>query len=190
MSEVQSTFRLKPGVQVPDFSLPDAYGKIFTRAELTGGNGLLVVFACNHCPYVVHLATALGEVAREIELLGVRTVAINSNDTEQYPEDGPEPMKTFAASHRWDFPYLIDATQEVAIAYDAACTPDFFLADGTGRLVYSGQFDPTRPGSGQAATGGDLREAVRRMLAGEPPMPRPCPSSGCNIKWKPGRGPR
>jgi len=190
MSEVQSTFRLKPGVQVPDFSLPDAYGKIFTRAELTGGNGLLVVFACNHCPYVVHLATALGEVAREIELLGVRTVAINSNDTEQYPEDGPEPMKTFAASHRWDFPYLIDATQEVAIAYDAACTPDFFLADGTGRLVYSGQFDHTRPRSGQAADGGDLREAVRRMLAGEQPLARPYPSSGCNIKWKPGSKPR
>ena len=189
MSEVQSTFRLKPGAQVPDFSLPDAYGKVFTRAEVTGSNGLLVVFACNHCPYVIHLATALGEVAREIELSGVRTVAINSNDSEQYPLDGPELMKTFATSHRWDFPYLIDVTQEVAIAYAAACTPDFFLADGAGRLVYSGQFDHTRPRSGQAADGGDLREAVRRMLAGEQPLPRPYPSSGCNIKWKPGGRP-
>jgi len=184
MSEVQSTFRLKPGVQVPDFSLPDAYGKVFTRAELTGSNGLLVVFACNHCPYVIHLATALGELAREIGLLEVRAVAINSNDAGQYPQDGPELMKTFAASHRWNFPYLIDATQEVAIAYDAACTPDFFLADGTGRLVYSGQFDHTRPRSGQSADGGDVREAVRRMLAGEQALTRPYPSSGCNIKWK------
>lgn len=189
MSEVHSTFRLKTGDPVPDFSLPDAYGRVITRATVTGGNGLLVVFACNHCPYVIHLADALGEFAREINLSGVGTVAINSNDTNRYPQDGPGLMKTFAASHRWDFPYLIDATQEVARAYDAACTPDFFLADGAGRLVYSGQFDPTRPGSGQTATGGDLREAVRRMLAGEPPVPRPCPSSGCNIKWKPGVAP-
>jgi len=187
MSETQSTFRLKAGDPVPDFSLPDAYGKVFTRAAVAGANGLLVVFACNHCPYVIHLATALGEVAREIRLSGVGTVAINSNDTAQYPQDAPGPMKTFAASHRWEFPYLIDESQEVALAYDAACTPDFFLADNAGRLVYSGQFDDSRPHSRQPVHGGDLREAVRRMLAGEPFVPRPYPSCGCNIKWKAGR---
>jgi peroxiredoxin len=187
MSEVQSTFRLRPGDRVPDFSLPDAHGTIHARADVAGSNGLLVIFACNHCPYVVHLADALGDLAREIALSGVGTVAINSNDAGQYPQDGPEPMKAFAASHRWEFPYLIDASQEVAKAYDAACTPDFFLTDGSGALFYSGQFDDSRPRGGRQAHGGDLREAVRRMLAGEQPLARPYPSSGCNIKWKPGK---
>lgn len=190
MSEVQSTFRLQPGDRVPDFSLADASGKVFTRAGVAGPRGLLVVFACNHCPYVVHLATALGELAREIGRLGVGTVAINSNDTRQYPQDGPAFMTEFAASHRWDFPYLLDPTQDTAIAYDAACTPDFFLTDEAGALFYSGQFDSTRPRGGQAAGGRDLREAVRRMLAGEPPPPKPYPSSGCNIKWQPGKRPQ
>ena len=190
MSEVQSTFRLQAGAPVPDFSLPDAYGKVFTRAAVAGSNGLVVVFACNHCPYVFHLAPAVGEVARELALSGVGTVAINSNDSAHYPQDGPELMKTFTASHRWNFPYLCDVTQEVALAYAAACTLDFFLADAAGRLVYAGQFDPTRPRSGQAADGGDLGEAVRRMLAGEQALPRPYPSSGCNIKWKAGKEPQ
>ena len=186
MSEVLSTLRLHPGNTAPDFALPDAHGKIFSRAEAAGPHGLLVVFACNHCPFVRHLANALGDLAREIAPLGVNTVAINPNDTERYPEDGPQPMKSFAAHHRWDFPYLIDATQEVARTYDAACTPDFFLLDGEGRVFYAGQFDDSRPRSGQAAHGGDLRESVRRMLAGEQPFARPYPSSGCNIKWKSG----
>ena len=171
---------------MPDFSLPDAHGAVHTRAAVGGPNGLLVVFACNHCPYVIHLADALGDLAREIALSGVGTVAINSNDTEQYPQDGPEPMKGFAARHRWEFPYLIDASQEVAKAYDAACTPDFFLTEKNGCLLYAGQFDDSRPRGGRQAPGGDLREAVRRMLAGEQPPARPYPSSGCNIKWKPG----
>jgi peroxiredoxin len=175
---------------MPDFSLADADGRVFTRADVAGPHGLLVVFACKHCPYVIHLADALGVLARELGLLGVGTVAVNSNDTASHPEDSPEFMKEFAARHRWDFPYLIDASQDVAVAHGAACTPDFFLADEAGRLFYTGQFDATRPRGGQVADGGDLREAVRRMRAGEPPPARPCPSSGCNIKWRPGNQPR
>lgn len=189
MSEVLSTFRLQPGDRVPDFSLPAADGQTVSRAAAAGPSGLLVVFACNHCPFVIHLADALGDLAREISAAGVGTVAINSNDAERYPRDTPELMTVFSAEHRWDFPYLVDASQEVARAYGAACTPDFFLIDGEGRLSYTGQFDDSRPRDGQEAHGGDLREAVRRMLAGEEPLERPYPSSGCNIKWKPGNEP-
>lgn len=189
MSEVLSTFQLSPGDAAPEFSLPDADGKMFSRAELVGSRGLLVVFACNHCPFVVHLADSLGNLARDIAGRGVNTVAIVSNDLEKYPQDGPVPMKRFAAEHRWEFPYLIDESQEVAKAHGAACTPDFFLFTGEGKLFYAGQFDDSRPRSGQEAHGGDLREAVRRMLEGEEPLARPYPSSGCNIKWKPGNEP-
>lgn len=190
MSEVLSSFRLRPGDPAPEFALPDAAGRITTRAAASGPAGLLVLFACNHCPFVIHLAAAMGELARETAALGVHTVAINSNDVARHPEDEPARMTEFAAGHRWDFPYLIDDSQEVAKAYGAACTPDFFLVDGQGRLFYTGQFDDSRPRSGQPAHGGDLREAVRRMLAGEQPLARPYPSSGCNIKWKPGNQPR
>jgi peroxiredoxin len=185
MSEVLSTFRLHQGDPAPDFSLPDATGKIVSRADAAGPHGLVMVFACNHCPFVIHLADALGNLAREFATQGVHTVAINSNDTEKYPQDGPEPMIAFAAERRWEFPYLIDESQETAKAYGAACTPDFFLFDAGGKLFYAGQFDNTRPRSGLDAHGGDLREAVRRMLAHEEALERPYPSSGCNIKWKP-----
>lgn len=189
MSETQSSFQLSPGEPAPDFSLPDADGRVVTRAEVAGQRGLLVVFACNHCPYVVHLADALGEFAREIAPQGVNTVAINSNDLERYPQDGPEPMKVFAAAWRWDFPYLLDESQEIAKAHGAVCTPDFFLFDADGKLAYVGQFDDSRPRSGIVPHAGDLREAVRRMLESEAPLVRPYPSSGCNIKWKPGNEP-
>ena len=189
MSEVQSSFQLSPGDRAPDFSLPDAYGKRVTRAEAAGAGGLLVIFACNHCPFVVHLADAVGEFAREIAAQGVTTVAINSNDIEKYPQDGPELMKAFATERGWDFPYLLDESQQVAHAYGAVCTPDFFLFNNSGKLFYAGQFDDSRPRSGQAPHGGDLREAVRRMLDGEQPLARPYPSSGCNIKWKLGNQP-
>lgn len=189
MSEVLSTFRLHPGDLVPDFSLPDADGRVVSRASASGPQGLLVVFACNHCPFVIHLADALGDLAREISGQGVLTVAVNPNDAENYPQDAPELMGEFAASHRWEFPYLIDPSQEIAKAYGAACTPDFFLIDGMGRLSYAGQFDDSRPRSGQEAHGGDVREAVRRMLEGEEPLARPYPSSGCNIKWRKGNEP-
>jgi peroxiredoxin len=190
MSEVLSTFRLHPGDSVPDFTLPDPDGRMISRADAAGAKGLLVVFACNHCPFVLHLADALGDLAREIARQEVGSVAINSNDVGNYPQDAPELMKIFSAEHRWEFPYLTDETQEVAKAYGAACTPDFFLIDAGGRLFYAGQFDDSRPrSSGQEAHGGDLREAVRRMLAGEAPLVRPYPSSGCNIKWKSGNEP-
>jgi peroxiredoxin len=189
MSEVLSTFRLHTGDAAPDFSLPNAHGTVVTLKDAMGPKGLLVVFACNHCPFVVHLADALGVLARELWEQGVHTVAINSNDTGKYPQDGPEHMMEFSQERKWDFPYLIDDTQETAIAYGAACTPDFFLFDGEGHLFYAGQFDDSRPRSGQAAHGGDLRESARRMLAGEEPLARPYPSSGCNIKWKPGKQP-
>lgn len=186
MAEVLSTFKLRPEDAAPDFSLPDAHGTLFTRAEVAGPHGLVVVFACNHCPYVIHLAAPLAEIAREFKGQGVHTVAINSNDITHYPQDGPEPMKQFAAEYHWDFPYLLDESQVIAKAYDAVCTPDFFLFDGDGKLFYAGQFDDSRPRSGIPAHGGDLQEAVRRMLSGEQPLARPYPSSGCSIKWKPG----
>ncbi|MDP3848923.1 MAG: thioredoxin family protein [Luteolibacter sp.] len=189
MPEVLSTFRLHAGGQAPDFVLPDTLGRIVSRADAAGPAGLLVVFACNHCPFVVYLADALGDLAREIALKGVHTVAINPNDAGKYPEDGADRMVQFATQHRWDFPYLIDESQEVAKAYGAACTPDFFLFDGDGRLAYMGQFDDSRPRSGVAPHGGDLREAVRRMSEGEQPLARPYPSSGCSIKWQPGNQP-
>jgi peroxiredoxin len=189
MAEVLSTFRINHGDGIPDFELPDFAGQRVSRAKAAGPNGLLVVFACNHCPFVVHLADALGTAAADFAALGVGTVAINSNDLENYPQDGPQPMAEFAARHDWKFPYLLDESQQVALAFGAACTPDFFLADAAGRLFYAGQFDDTRPSGTAAANGGDLREAVRRMTAGEQPLERPYPSSGCNIKWKDGARP-
>lgn len=189
MSEVLSSFQLSPGDAAPDFSLPDANGNIVARPDIAGEQGLLVVFACNHCPFVVHLAEALGNFAREIASQGVNTVAINSNDLAKYPQDGPEEMKVFAAGKNWEFPYLLDESQEVAIAHGAVCTPDFFLFDKEGKLFYAGQFDDSRPRSGRESHGGDMRESVRRMLGDEEPLARPYPSSGCNIKWKPGKEP-
>ena len=189
MAEVLSTFVLQPGDSAPAFQLPDTQGRVRSLEDTKGPSGLLVVFACNHCPYVIHLADALGDFAREIADQGVNTVAIMSNDFEKYPDDAPELMASFASAHAWDFPYLLDETQQVAKAYAAACTPDFFLFDRDLKLAYAGQFDDSRPRSGLQPHGGDLGEAVRRMLAGEAPLPRPYPSSGCNIKWKEGNEP-
>jgi peroxiredoxin len=189
MAEVQSTFSLRPGDAAPGFQLPAPDGGVHELHALRGNAGVLVVFACNHCPFVIHLADALGGLACEIESEGVATVAISSNDIEKHPADAPERMAVFAAEHGWDFPYLFDETQEVAKAYGAACTPDFFLFDRELRLFYAGQFDDSRPKSGRAASGSDLRAAVKAMLAGEAPPVRPFPSSGCSIKWKPGNEP-
>ncbi|NLT69965.1 MAG: thioredoxin family protein [Verrucomicrobiaceae bacterium] len=190
MAEVPSTFSLKPGTPAPDFALPDSSGQVHALSDLLAGKkGLLVAFACNHCPFVVHLAEALGAFAGKIATDGVATVAINANDTARYPADAPEKMGAFAVASGWDFPYLYDETQEVAKAYAAACTPDFYLFDGEGRLRYAGQFDDSRPGKGQTPTGTDLAAAVENLLSGKATPPPWYPSTGCNIKWKPGQEP-
>lgn len=188
MAEVLSTFELGYGDNAPGFSLPDASGKEHSLRDVAGSEGTIIVFACNHCPFVIHLAKALGELAKDVSEKGVNTVVINSNDMEKYPQDGPLPMKDFAKAYGWDFPYLIDGTQMIAKSYGAACTPDLFLFDADGRLTYAGQFDESRPGRGDA-TGYDLRIAVGKMLEGEAPK-KGVPSSGCNIKWKAGNEPK
>lgn len=189
MSEVRSTFRLTIGDAAPTFSLPDPAGRIVSLENIAGPCGLLVVFACNHCPFVVHLADALGDLARTLAAEGVHTVAINSNDAENYTQDAPALMPAFAKKHRWEFSYLVDESQAVALAYGAACTPDFFLFDSKLRLFYTGQFDDSRPRSNEAANGADLLAAARLMLDSKAAPARPYPSSGCNIKWKAGNQP-
>lgn len=189
MARTPSTQRLPIGSPTPSFSLPDALGRVWTLGELASGMPLVVVFACNHCPYVVHVRKALGVLAEEFQKRGVSFVAINSNDSLQYPDDAPDKMPAFAKDAGWNFPYLVDATQEVAHQWHAACTPDFFLVDGTGKLVYAGQFDSSRPKSEIPVTGEDLRRAIESVLSNSPiPSPQ-IPSLGCNIKWKPGNEP-
>ena len=190
MSEVPSTFKLRPGQTAPAFELPDGKGESHSLAGLAEGKKALVVaFVCNHCPFVIHLAKEFGEFAAEMSLKGVQVVAISSNDVANYPADSPEKMVEFAAAYHWEFPYLYDETQEVAKAYAAACTPDFYVFDGDLKLTYAGQFDDTRPGRGGNITGADLRNAVEKTLAGES-VPEPWyPSTGCNIKWKAGEAP-
>ncbi|MEM6910604.1 MAG: thioredoxin family protein [Verrucomicrobiota bacterium] len=191
MAEVQSTFSLKPGDAAPAFALPDPRSeREWSLQALEAGQPFLIAFVCNHCPFVVHLAEALGEFAREVAGQGVATIAISSNDVENYPQDAPEKMVQFARVSGWDFPYLFDEDQAVAKTYGAACTPDFFLFDGQGELFYAGQFDDSRPRGGAAkVTGKDLRAAVNALLAGQK-VPSPVyPSSGCNIKWKKGNEP-
>ncbi|MBB5349841.1 peroxiredoxin [Haloferula luteola] len=189
MAETPSTFLLKSGEPAPCFALPDATGREHRLDEVSGPRGTLVVFVCNHCPYVVMLASALGSLADEWKTRGIGVVAITSNDVENYPQDGPEYMGDFASKHGWNFPYLYDATQEVAHAYGAACTPDFFLFDGEGALFYAGQFDDSRPKNEIPPSGNDLSAAVDALLSGaEPPSPAR-PSTGCNIKWKKGMEP-
>lgn len=190
MAEVLSTFLLKQGQSAPFFSLPTPEGTMVSLDDIAGKAGLLVIFGCNHCPYVVHLADALGNFAREVADRGVATVAIMSNDFRKYEQDAPELMEAFARSHGWDFPYLVDEDQAVAKAYGAACTPDFFLFDQDLKLYYAGQFDDSRPGNGREPDGKDLGEAVQRMIAGEAPPSKIYPSSGCNIKWHAGNEPQ
>lgn len=190
MAEVPSTFQLKPGESAPDFELPDGNGTYHQLENLISGKkGLVVAFVCNHCPFVVHLADAFGKFAEDVSAEGIQVVAISANDVANYPADSPEKMVEFASKSGWDFPYLYDASQDVAKSYAAACTPDFYLFDSNLKLTYAGQFDDSRPGRGGEADGSDLRKAVDDLLAAEP-TPEPWyPSSGCNIKWKPGEAP-
>lgn len=177
------------GTKAPDFSLVNVDGRTVSIADFTGKPALLVIFLCNHCPYVKYIADVLARFTGEYLSKGVAVVGINSNDVANYPADSPEQMVAEAESRGYQFPYLYDETQEVAIAYRAACTPDFYLFDGALRLVYRGQFDSSRPDSGIPITGADLRAAIDAVLAGRKPPAEQRPSIGCNIKWKPGGAP-
>ena len=188
MSLTPSTM-LPLGTPAPDFALPNIDGKTISRRDFLNHPGLLVVFMCNHCPYVIHLRSALAQLARDYQPRGLAMVGINSNNVERYPADSPAKMAAEAKAAGYTFPYLYDADQSVARAYRAACTPDIFLFDATGKLVYRGQFDDSRPGNGRPVTGKDLRAALDAVLAGQPVSPQQMPSVGCNIKWKPGNEP-
>lgn len=180
---------LELGTPAPDFDLPEpASGGTVSRRQFAG-RPLLVVFTCNHCPYVKHLADAFDDFAREFQERGLAVVAISANDPAHRAEDGPEFMAAQARARGNSYPYLFDASQAVAKAYRAACTPDFFLFDATHRLVYRGQFDDSRPGNSRPVTGSDLRNAVQALLAGVPLTEEQRPSLGCNIKWLPGNEP-
>jgi peroxiredoxin len=171
---------------MPHFSLPDTEGGVFNSAQDIGESGVLVIFMCNHCPFVIHLRETLASLSSELIDRGLTIVGISSNDVENYPQDGPEEMKREKREAGYRFPYLYDASQEVAKAFDAACTPDFFLFDGKGALVYRGQFDDSRPGSAIPVTGDSLRAACESLLAtGEVSESiSQLPSLGCNIKWR------
>jgi len=188
MAKTPSTM-LALGTHAPDFRLPDTDGRLVSRDDRAGAPGLLVMFLCNHCPYVQHLRSALADFARHYQAKGLAIVAINANDVASYPDDSPEKMKAERARCGYVFPYLYDESQAVAKAYAAACTPDFFLFDGARRLVYRGQFDDSRPGNGVAVTGKDLRAACDALLSGRPITDEQRPSIGCNIKWKAGNAP-
>ncbi|MCA9075240.1 MAG: thioredoxin family protein [Planctomycetaceae bacterium] len=177
------------GSQAPEFSLPNVDGSTVSLSDYADKPGLLVMFICNHCPFVIHLRKELAKFATEYQEKGLAVVAISSNDVENYPQDGPDKMKQEAETHGYTFPYLFDDSQDVAKAYHAACTPDFFLFDKDRRLVYRGQFDDSRPESGIPVTGADLRAACDSVLAGESVPADQKPSIGCNIKWKSGSEP-
>lgn len=158
-------------------------------ADFADRPALLVIFLCNHCPYVVHLRVKIAQLTREFHASGVGVVGINANDPERYPADSPARMSEEIRTAGYLFPYLFDATQSVAKAYRAACTPEFYLFNDRRRLVYRGQFDDSRPGNGRPVTGADVRAAVDALLAGQPPLAKQIPSVGCNIKWRPGNEP-
>lgn len=175
------------GTAAPDFRLPDTEGRMIELDDFDGAPALLVAFICNHCPYVKHVRGELAALASEYQQMGVAIVGINSNDAENYPDDSPAMMVREKAEVGYRFPYLYDESQAVARAYQAACTPDFFLFDRDRKLVYRGQLDGSRPGNGVPVTGQDLRAALDAVLAGRPVAVEQRPSLGCNIKWKPGR---
>lgn len=187
---------LELGSPAPDFTLPDAQGRQHRLQDLNTGRGLVVAFLCNHCPFVQHIAGSFGRVTTELADLGIRTVAISSNDIVAHPEDSPAHMLQFASTHGFTFPYLYDESQKVALAYEAICTPDLFLFDAAGKLYYRGQFDGSRPytewdvkfgkpRNTVPCDGADLRGACAALLAGQPPPAEQKPSAGCSIKWKP-----
>lgn len=191
-----SSTMLALGTAAPEFSLPDvSTWQPVSLADFADKDALLVMFVCAHCPYVVHVQPELTRLARDYAGQSVGLVAITANDVEQYPQDAPDPSAAAAHAAGWTFPLLYDSSQAVARAYTAACTPDFFLFDGSRQLVYRGQLDDSRPGRGAdrpgrgELNGADLRAAIDAVLAGDPVNPDQKPSIGCNIKWKPGNEP-
>jgi peroxiredoxin len=185
MTETLSTM-LSLGTTAPHFRLPDPHGKFVSSDDFGNASALLVVFLCNHCPYVKHVQSRFAEMAKEYQAKGVAVVGINSNDAVAYPDDSPEKMAVEIQNAGYIFPYLVDQDQSVAKAYHAACTPDFFLFDKDQRLVYRGQFDDSRPRNGRPVTGADLGAALDAVLAGRAIPAKQMPSVGCNIKWKRG----
>jgi peroxiredoxin len=177
------------GTNAPDFNLPDTNGEMVSLEDFKGAPALLVLFICNHCPYVKHIRSGLAQLARDYSARRLGIVAINSNDVANYPEDSPAKMKAEVKSAGYTFPYLYDESQEVAKAYRAACTPDIYLFDKNQKLVYRGQFDDSRPGNNVPVTGQDLRAALDAALAGKPVSSHQKASIGCNIKWKSGNEP-
>ena len=177
------------GTTAPNFSLPNVDGRILGLDDVAGERGTVVMFICNHCPFVKHVADQLAQLGRDYAPLGIGFVAISANDVSGHPADSPEQMIHEAEARGYPFAYLYDETQDVARDYRAACTPDFFAFDADRRLAYRGQLDGSRPGNGVALTGADLRGALDALVAGSRPAAEQRPSLGCNIKWKPGREP-
>ena len=189
MSLTPST-KLGLGTVAPDFQLPDTVsGKSISLKDFSEKTGLLVMFICNHCPYVQHVKEELAKLGKDYAKKDVAMIAISANDATNYPEDAPEKLKDFANGLGFTFPYCHDESQHVAQAYKAACTPDFFLFDKDRKLTYRGQLDDSRPGNGKPVTGKDLRAALEALLAGRPANSTQIASMGCNIKWKPGNQP-
>jgi peroxiredoxin len=181
---------LSLGTQAPEFSLPDTVsGKTISLHDFSGCQGLLVMFICQHCPFVIHVKSELAKLGQDYISQNIGIVAISSNDVANYPDDSPEKLKAMAEEYSFNFPVCYDETQEVAKAYQAACTPDFYLFDRNFKLVYRGQLDDSRPSLDIPVTGKDLREAMEGLLANQPISPEQKPSLGCNIKWKLGNEP-
>ncbi len=177
------------GTLAPPFSLPDASGTLHSLDDAAGSDACLVMFICNHCPFVKHVADELARLGKDCDARNVAVFAINSNDIENYPADSPDKMKQESALRGYTFPYLLDADQSVAKAYQAACTPDFYLFDAQRKLVYRGQLDGSRPGNAVPSDGRDLRAAIDAVLSGAPVTETQMPSIGCNIKWIAGNEP-
>jgi peroxiredoxin len=173
------------GTKAPDFNLFNTVDNNFLSLEKAKGEkGSVILFICNHCPFVIHVNTELVKMANEYQQKGIHFIAISANDVDNYPQDSPELMKQLAKDEKYPFPYLYDETQEVAKAYDAACTPDFYVFDADLKSIYHGQLDNSRPGNGKPVTGFDLRNSLDNLLANKPALENQKPSMGCGIKWK------
>ncbi|HLU06358.1 MAG TPA: thioredoxin family protein [Woeseiaceae bacterium] len=186
----QTTSQMLPlGTEAPDFSLPDPDGRMFALGDAADADAVLVMFICNHCPFVKHVRQELAQLGEDYASRNVAVFAINSNDFDAYEGDSPANMKKEAETWGYTFPYLVDRDQRVAKAYQAACTPDFYVFDKDRRLVYRGQLDDSRPSNDKPVTGRDVRAALDHVLEGKPVREGQTPSIGCNIKWRPGNAP-